>query len=147
MIVLFFIIVLEMSFLVHIFFIVRYISSKNDKDFRGFLVTSVTNIFMAVFLVVFIILFPQQLKEINFDRFLFLESGVIFFMMLYIKAKISIKIYKKYQDPANYHYSHFGKKVVHLSAVSGADVMVYFITLPFTLICGAYFVVKLSCSN
>jgi len=147
MISLFFIIILEISFLLHVYFLIRFISKKEDRDFRGFLFTSVTNIFIGVFLAVFILVNPNELKAFNIERLLFIESGLIFFLMLYLKARVSIRIYKRCQDPAHYHYSFFGKKVIHASAVTAKDLFTYFLTLPLTLICGAYFVVKLGCGG
>jgi hypothetical protein len=145
MIVLFFIIVLEISLIVHVYFMVNFISKKADRDFRGFFVTTVVNIFMAIFIALVIIVFPSQLREINLELILFLESGIIFIVMLYVKMKISIGIYRRSQDPANYHFNVFGKKVMHKNVTTPKDVMIYFMTLPVTMICGAYFVVKLGC--
>ncbi len=147
MIALFFIIVLEISFFAHVYFLVSFITKKENKDFKGFLFTAVTNIFIGMFLAAFILISPREVKELKLERLLFIESGVIFFIMLYIKARITMRIYRRTQDPAHYHYSFFGKKVVHASAVSKADVLIYFLTLPLTLFCGAYFVVKLSCAK
>ena len=145
MIVLFFIIVLEISLIVHVYFMVSFISKKADRDFRGFFVTTVVNIFMAIFIALVIIIFPTQLREINLELILFVESGIIFIIMLYVKMRISIGIYRRSQDPSNYHFNVFGKKVMHKNVTTPKDVAIYFMTLPITLICGAYFVVKLGC--
>ncbi len=145
MIVLFFILVLEVSLIIHIYFMVSFITNKADRAFRGFFVTTVVNIFMAIFIALLILVYPSQLREINLDRILFVESGIIFMIMLYVKMKISVSIYRRSQDPANYHFNVFGKKVLHKNVATPKDVMIYFMTLPVTLICGAYFVVKLGC--
>ncbi len=145
MIVLFFIIVLQISLIVHVYFMVSFISKKEDRDFRGFFITTIINIFMAIFIALVIILHPSQLREINIERLLFLESGAIFMVMLYVKMRITVRIYRKAQDPENYHFNVFGKKVLHKNVATPKDVMLYFMTLPVTLICGAYFVVKLGC--
>jgi hypothetical protein len=143
MIVFFFIIILEVSFAVHIYFLISYISKKDDKAFKGFLFTAVTNIFLGIFVSVFILVNPRELKEINLERLIFIESGLIFIFMLYVKFRVTRRIYRRTQDPAHYHLSYFGKKVIHASAVEAKDLFIYFLTLPLTLICGAYFVVKL----
>ncbi len=147
MIALFFIIVLEISFFAHVYFLISFITKKENKDFKGFLFTAVTNIFIGMFLAALILINPREVKELKLERLLFIESGVIFFLMLYIKARITMRIYKRSQDPEHFHYSFFGKKVIHGSAVSSTEVIIYFLTLPLTLICGAYFVVKLSCAR
>jgi hypothetical protein len=145
MIALFFIFVLEISLILHIYFMVSFISKKEDKYFRRFFITTITNIFMAVFIAVFIIMYPAQLKAINLEKIIFYESGIIFMFMLYVKMNITARIYRKSKDPANYHLNAFGKKVLHKNVATPKDVMIYFMTLPVTLICGAYFVVKLGC--
>ncbi|HQQ51151.1 MAG: hypothetical protein KBG92_02885 [Spirochaetes bacterium] len=147
MIVLTFIIILQISFVIHVYYIINYITKKQDKDFKGFLFTSITNIFLALFLSVFILIFPQELKEINLERILFIESGVVFLIMLSVKAKIASNIYKRAHDPQHFHYSYFGKKVLHPSAVKMSELFTYFLTLPLTVICGAYFIVKLGCGK
>ncbi len=145
MVIIFFIILFEISFSIHLYFLFNFISKKQDKDFRGFIITTITNIFMGILTTIFIIIFPSQIKEINFDRFLFLESGFLFLIMIFVKVRITMKIYQRSKDPAYYHYSYFGRKVLNKNAVSATDVLTYFLTLPLTLICGAYFVAKLSC--
>lgn len=147
MIVLTFIIILQLSLAVHVYYIISYISKKQDKDFKGFLFTSLINIFLGIFLSVFILLFPQELKEINLERILFIESGVIFFGMLFVKTRIAINIYKRTKDPQYFHYSYFGKKVLHPNVVKMPELFTYFLTLPLTLVCGAYFIVKLGCGK
>jgi hypothetical protein len=145
MIALFFIVILQISFFAHLYFIVAYIGKKDDTSFKGFLVTCITNIFLGIFLTVWVLINPRELKVFNIDRMLFLESGLIFFFMLYVKYRVTKRIYLRTKDPAHFHYSYFGKKVIDASAVTGQDVMTYFLTLPLTLICGAYFVAKLGC--
>lgn len=146
MIVLFFIIVLEISFVVHIYFLINFLSKHQDRDFKGFFVTTITNIFMAIFIAVLIIVYPGQTRQINIDLLLFVESGVIFMIMLYAKYRITAGIVRRMKNPENYHFNAFGKKVYHSSTATMKDVMFYFLTLPFTLICGAYFVTRLACT-
>lgn len=145
MVALFFIIFLEISFFLHIYFLINYLSKKGDRDFKGFLFTAITNIFLGIFLAVFVLINPREVRSLKLERVLFVESGLVFLLMLYIKFRVTMKIYQRSQDPAHFHYSFFGKKVIHASAVTGTDVMTYFLTLPLTLFCGAYFVVKLGC--
>lgn len=147
MIALFFITLLQISFLTHVYFLISYISKKQDRYFRGFLTTAITNIFVGIFLAVLVLISPAEVKALNLDRMLFIESGLIFFLMLFIKGRVSVRIYRRSQDPQHYHYSYFGKKVIHASAVTSRDLLTYFLTLPLTLICGAYFVVKLGCGR
>ncbi len=143
MIVLTFIIILQISFVVHIYYIGSFITNKQDKDFKGFLVTGIMNVFLGMFLSVFILVFPEELKELNLERMIFIESGLIFAIMLFVKIRIAVRIYRRTQDPEHFHYSYFGKKVIHASAVKMSEVFIWFLTLPLTLFCGAFFLVKL----
>lgn len=145
MIVLTFIIILQISIATHIFYIINFISKKRDKDFKGFLFTALTNIFLGIFLSVYILIFPQELASINLNLIVFIESGVIFGAMLLIKIKISINIYRRTKDPQHFHYSYFGRKVLHASVVKISELFAYFLSLPLTIICGAYFIVQLGC--
>ncbi len=143
MIVLTFIIILQISFIVHVYYIGSFIASKQDKDFKGFLVTTIINVFLGMFMSVFILIFPKEMKELNLERMIFIESGLIFAIMLLVKIRIAVRIYRRTQDPEHFHYSYFGKKVIHASAVKMSEVFTWFLTLPLTLFCGAYFLVKL----
>ncbi|HNR87863.1 MAG TPA: hypothetical protein PKM65_05945 [Spirochaetota bacterium] len=147
MVVLVFILILQVSFAIHIFYMVSYISRKENKDFKGFIVTAVTNIFLGIFVALFILINPEELREINLDRVLLIESGVIFFAMVYIKGKVASRIYRLSQDPRYYHYSYFGKKVLDKSVVTNRDLFLFFLSIPLTLICGAYFVMRLCCAG
>jgi len=147
MIALFFIIILEISFIIHVYFLVAFITRKEDRAFRGFLYTTITNISLGIFLAVFIMINPREVGAIKLERLLFIESGLIFFLMLFIKFRVGVRIYRRTRDPAHFHYSYFGKKVIHASAVTSRELMTYFLTLPLTLVCGAYFIVKLGCGK
>lgn len=101
MIALFFIILLQLSLIAHVYFLIIFISKKDDRGFKGFLYTSVTNIFLAIFLSVFVLINPAETKAINLDRLLFIESGLIFVLMIAIKARVTIRIYRRTRDPAH----------------------------------------------
>ena len=55
MIALFFITILQISFLTHVYFLISYISKKQDRYFKGFLTTALTNIFIGIFLAVLVL--------------------------------------------------------------------------------------------
>ena len=147
MIVLFYIFILEISFIFHVYYLISFLSKKLDKYLKGFLVTTVTNVFLGMFIAIFLLFNPREVEEIYLERVIFIESAIIFVIMIYIKGRVTYGIYKRLQDPAHFHYSYFGKKVIHTSAVTAKDLFAYFLTLPFTLICGAYLVVKLGCGR
>ena len=145
MIALFFIGVLELSFITHLYFATSFISKKRQEDFKRFIMTGVVNVFLSLFLSMLILINPREIYDINLERFLFIESGALLLVMLYLKGAVSVRIYRRMQDPSHYHYSYFGRKVIHPSAVTSKDLFIYFLTVPITVICGAYFTSYLFC--
>jgi len=83
------------------------------------------------------------MSEVDVIRVAWILSGIIMFIALSVKIRIFIKIYQRSKDPANYHTNYFGKKVLHSTVVSKFDLMIFFGTMPFSLIAGAYFIAKL----
>ena len=147
MIIIFSVIAIQISFLTDIYYIISYISKRENKYLRGFFAAAVITISISIFMSIFVFLKPGEFADIHLERFLIIESGFIFIIMLYIKARVTIRIYRRTQDPEHYHISYFGKKVIHPSAVTTKDLVTYFLTMPFTLLCGAYFIVKLGCGK
>lgn len=145
MVALFFFGVLEISFMSHLYFASSFISQKRQEDFRKFIITGVVNVFLSLFLAMIILINPREIDAINLERILFVESGALLLVMLYLKGVVSIRIYRRMQDPSHFHYSYFGKKVVHPSVVTSKDLFIYFLTIPVTVICGAYFASYLFC--
>jgi heme/copper-type cytochrome/quinol oxidase subunit 1 len=70
-------------------------------------------------------------------------SGVTMFLVLYIKLSLAFRIYKRSKDPEFYHINFFGKKVYNEKLIKNFEYMIFFITIPFFLLIGAYFVARL----
>jgi len=134
----------HVSLILHIFFIINYANAKNNRDFRGFIITTFTNIGIALSIILMIMDDPQIVPSLDWDRIVFISSGFLFISVGLIKFRILLKIIGKMKDPANFHYSYFGKKVYDGSIISMREVAVYFFTVPFWLLAGAYFLVRLS---
>jgi hypothetical protein len=134
----------QFSILVHIKYMIGYISSKSNNDFRGFIVTTFTNIFTAMILAVIVLSSPGILKQLNVDFILILESGFIFLFLVAVKVRIGINIYRRAKNPANYHINYFGKRIYEQAVVEKKEMAFYFLSMPFTLLCGAYFIVKMA---
>ncbi len=134
---------IQTSLLVHIHSMIGYISTKNMKFFKRFMVTSVSNTLVGITLAIFVVLDREIVKLIRMDMILVLESGLIFFYMLFIKITIVTRILRRMRNPENYHLSYFGKKVYEKRVVDPREIMTFFVSLPFTLFAGAYFVVRL----
>ena len=56
-----------------------------------------------------------------------------------IKIMIFRKVYIRYQDPVNFHFNFFGKKVMHAGFLTNKEMMYFVITVPMFLFAGAYF--------
>jgi len=133
---------LQLSIFVHIQNMIGYIAKKEVKYFRGFMITAVSNIVIATLLAISIKVYPAVLKKMQMELMLLLESGLIFFYLLIVKIRITIRIFKRLKDPSNYHFSYFGKKVYDTTIVTYGELITYFVTMPFTIFAGAYFFAK-----
>lgn len=138
-----FLILLLIVFSIHIRFLVRYVIDKKKKYLRGYLFTSVLNILIAMCLSVLVMMRPELLVRLDYKKMLWLMSGVILVVMLFVKISILKKIYQRCQLPENYHFNFFGKKVLHPSVVKQYEIVTFFVTIPIFLLIGAYFVARL----
>ncbi|HNW28172.1 MAG TPA: hypothetical protein PKN50_06845 [Spirochaetota bacterium] len=135
-------IAVQTSLFIHIYCLVGYISTKKMEYFRYFMITAVTNMLLSIALATIVMTDSKVLRGIRLDVIYVLEAGLIFIYMMTIKVRIIVIIIRRLRDPNNYHFSHFGKKIYNTSIVNFQEVATFFITFPFTLIAGAYFVVR-----
>ena len=136
-------IALFLSFAVHIFSLFVFVTKKANSAIYVFISTTMTNVMIAGACIVIIISNPKILTEVDVIRVAWILSGIIMFIALIIKIRIFIKIYQRSKDPANYHTNYFGKKVLHSTVISKMDFLVFFGTMPFLVMAGAYFIAKL----
>lgn len=136
-------IALQTSIFIHIYCLVGYISSKTMAYFRYFMITVATNVFISIIIAFIVAMDPTILKGIKLDAVWFLEAGLIFIYMMSVKIRITWIIINRLKNPENYHLNVFGKKIYNTTIVNFREVMTYFVTFPFTLMAGAYFVVRI----
>ncbi len=136
-------ILFQISVFIHILFITSYISGKLERSFKGFLLTTFTNFIICMIMLVILIKSPGIVQMLRLRPMLELESGLIFIFLVFVKVRITLRIIKRSREPENYDISYFGKKVYRETVVKKSEVAVYLLTMPFTLICGAYFVVNI----
>lgn len=136
-------ILLQISFSFHIYSLVLYVLRRENKYLKLFINTTISNILLAGGITALAIIRPDYVSKINFKLLLWLMSGFIMLIMLFLKISIFISICKRTKDPANYHFNFFGKKVLHASVVKFEEIIVFFFTMPFFLFCGAYFIARL----
>jgi len=139
--------VFHASVILHIFFIYNYISTKVSRDFWGLIITTFTNVGIAMSIIFMVMDDPQLVPSLNWEKISYYSSGILFFSMGAMKVRIVIKLIGKTLDPVNYHYSYFGKKVYDTAIVTIREVAVYFFTVPIWLLAGAYFMVMFCSKN
>lgn len=137
------IISLQLSIFIHALFIGAYISEKSDRSFRGFLVTTFSNFLICMVMLIMMMKSPDIIRRFSLKPMLLLESGMIFFFLLFVKIRITIRIFKRVMSPDSYDINFFGKKVYKQTIVKKSELAVYFLTMPFTLMTGAYFIVNI----
>ncbi len=143
MIILILLILLQLSFSLHIFFLIQYVIKRSAVHLRWFINTAISNMVMAGGLTVLAVYKPSLIRTLDLTLMMWLVSGFVMFMMLLIKITIIRNILKRCKDPANFHLNYFGKKVLHPTVVQQSDVLLFFMTMPFFLMAGAYFVARL----
>ncbi len=136
-------IALFLSFLGHIYSLVTYVTTRSERSLRAFVKTTMSNIMIAGACIVLFMSRPDLLFQVDVPKLLWVISGFVMVITLWVKIKVSLSIYRKAQDPKNYHINFFGKKVLHSSVVSRIELAVFFGTIPFFLMSGAYFVARL----
>lgn len=134
---------LFLSFLGHFFSLVTYVTKKSDRSLKTFIHTTISNIILAGACIVVIFMRPDLVRQVNLKFLTWIMSGLVLAITLFIKIGIFRKIYKRAKDPSNYHVNFFGKKVLHSTVVSRVELAVFFGTMPFFLMAGAYFVARM----
>ncbi len=134
---------LQISVFAHILFIVSYISEKSGASFKGFLFTTLTNFIIGISILILMVKDADVVRRFTHGPVLFIESGLVFVLLIFLKIMITIRIYKRIKAPGSYDITFFGKRVYKKNVVKKGELAAYFLTLPFTLISGAYFLVNL----
>ncbi len=134
--------VLLISFLFHINFIVKYAVQRLNSYYKGFVYTAISNALLALTLIYIAFKRPEQVQHLDMKILTWIMSGVLMLMLFLLKISIFKRIYNRAQDPQHFHYNFFGKKVLHSSAVSPIEIVLFFASMPFFLFSGAYFVAR-----
>ncbi len=143
MLLLMFFLLLALSLAGHIASLILFIKKKENKYVRWFANTAIVNIALAGIITVYVMYDPKALGGINLKRILWLISGFITCVMIGIQISIFHRLFKRMNDPAYYHYNYFGKKVLNDGVMSKTEVYSFFFSIPFLLLFGAFFVVRI----
>jgi len=130
------------SFTIHIYYLVAYVRSHDERYLRRFLDTTVTNVILAGSCIVIAIFRPRSINEMDSSVLIWLMSGTMMAAMALLQASVLGRVRSRARLPGYYHYNHFGRKVLNPSAVKPYEVLFFFLSVPFFLIAGAYFVAR-----
>ncbi len=144
MIVDFLLLLLLMSFTIHLLILIFYLLNKTTTLFIWFISTSFSNILIGMILAIVAIKNPERIRMMNIEFIFWVLSGFISLFMLCIKIFIFSRIIKRRRDPSLFHLNFFGKKVYSVKTVKNYEVAILILSMPFFLIFGAYFIAKLS---
>jgi len=136
-------ITLSFSFCLQIFVIVQYLATKGMTYYKIFLGTFIINTILMVTISVFAFRDPASIYRVNMKFVLWMLSGFITFIILFIKISTLIKIHRRAKDPENYTINFFGKKVYEQGIIKKHEFFMFVITMPIFLFVGSYFIARL----
>ncbi|HOO70928.1 MAG TPA: hypothetical protein PK926_04125 [Spirochaetota bacterium] len=134
---------LFLSFTVHILIVVFYVVNKSKTLFYAFLSTAFLNVSIAMVLSIVALSQPERIRHVDFKFILWILSGFVMVLMLILKIYFFRAIYLRSKDPDYYHLNYFGKKVLNKGFVKQYEFFTFFLSIPFFLLMGAYFVARL----
>jgi hypothetical protein len=134
---------LSMSAAAHIFFLIAYVRTRDEGYLRKFLDTAVVNVIIACACIFIGIFRPALIRVVDGPTLMWLMSGIIMMLMALLQISIFMKVRARARMPEYYHYNYFGKKVLDPSVLKAVDVLLFFLSLPFLIVAGAYFVARI----
>ena len=134
---------LAFSFCLQLLVIIQYLSTKAESYYRIFLGTFVINTILMVVTSIFMFRTPMHFYKLDLRLIMWIISGFVLFILLFLKITILVRIYKRAKDPAFYSINFFGKKVYEKGIVKQSEFVTIFLSMPFFLIIGAYFIARL----
>ncbi len=136
-------VLLFLSFTIHILIVVFYVSQKSKSLFYAFIITALLNISIGMALSIVAMSNPELVQRTNAKFILWILSGFTMILLLIIKIYFFRNIYLRTKDPAMYHFNYFGKKVYNKGIVKQYEYVTLFLSMPFFLLLGAYFMARL----
>ncbi len=136
-------ITLSFSFCLQILVIIQYLSTKSESYYTVFLGTFIINTVLMVITSVVILRDSSSFAKVDIRFILWVMSGFILIFILFIKITTIMKIYRRSKDPQFYTINFFGKKVYPGGLINKQEFLTLFLTMPFFLLVGSYFVARL----
>lgn len=136
-------IALSFSFCFQIAIIILYLSSKRDLYYKTFLGTFIINTILMVITSTIALTSPLSIQRINVKFILWVISGLISIVLLFLQSTILVRIYMRSKDPDFFDINFFGKKVFRKGIIKQSEFLTFILTIPFFLMVGSYFVARL----
>ena len=133
---------LQLLIFINIKFIRSYIANKKDGSFRIMFITTSVILIIGIAILAVMMNDPVVVAKFQMQRMMVLESGLLFCFLVYIKTRITIRVLNRVKNPDFYDISFFGKKVYKVEVVKKSELAIYILSMPVTLIAGAYFLVN-----
>jgi hypothetical protein len=134
---------LQFSILLNIQLLISYFSSGKKGSLKGVYAAASVNLFIGIIILLIMVFAPDVVSKFELQSMTVPESGLIFCLLVFIKARIALRVFRRAKDPDYYDISFFGKKVYRLNVVKKSELAVFLLSMPVTLIAGAYFVVNI----
>jgi hypothetical protein len=136
-------ITLAFSLCLQIFVIIQYLDGKRMTYYRIFLGTFIINTILMVIISVYALRDPASIYRVDLKFVMWLLSGFITFIILFVKINTILKIFKRSKDPANYTINFFGKKVYEQGILKKHEFAMFALLMPIFLFAGSYFFARL----
>jgi hypothetical protein len=136
-------ILLQISILVNIQLVVSYFKSEGKGSLKSVIAAASVNFLIGIILLVIMLFAPEVVSAFKIQSMTVPESGLIFCLLIFVKTRIALRVLKRVKDPDFYDISFFGKKVYRLNVVKKSELAVFLLSMPVTLIAGAYFIVNI----
>jgi pheromone shutdown protein TraB len=135
-------IALSFSFCFQIAIIILYLSSKRDLYYKTFLGTFIINTILMVVTSTIALTSPVSVQKINVKFILWVISGLITLVLLFLQITIFGRVYRRSKDPNFFDINFFGKKVFRKGIIKQSEFLTFLLTIPFFLMFGSYFVAR-----
>lgn len=142
MIVILLLILLAISFSIHIYFLIRYIRLRDVWYLWGYINTTVINVFLAGVVILIIVFRPEKIRSMDTALLMWFMSGALMTLVLIFQISIISRILHRAKLPEYYHYNFFGKKILDPKVVKPMEVALFIVSMPFFVISGAYFAAR-----
>ena len=134
---------LQISILVNIQLIISYFAGGKKGSLKWVVAAASVNFIIGIILLVIMMFAPDILSKFQIQSMTVPESGLIFLLLVFIKTRIALRVFKRVKNPDYYDISFFGKKVYRLNAVKKSELAIFLLSMPVTLVAGAYFIVNI----